>query len=204
MDNLQKILRAVFPCLPIGTAERGIQLPADTDKYHFPSFPSEKGFAQSSIFGHKIPKHHSVSKKILAQSSIYGHKKFKISNDEAASSIVSALMNAEKAGPSLETTIKSIVEQAGGWSHYLAKKLLAAFEAILKALEPLNGAMQEAKDKAIEAFDATEGFAAEHPIATEVFCTVLALGILAELLPWAIEALGFWYGFGELGPIEGE
>ena len=61
-------------------------------------------------------------------------------------------------------------------------------------------AMQEAYDKACEAAKTIEGFAADHPIATAVFCTVIALGVLVVLAPYALELLGF----GELGPIEGE
>jgi hypothetical protein len=56
----------------------------------------------------------------------------------------------------------------------------------------MGEAMKDAVQKSTAA--ATE-FAKEHP----VFCTVVALGILVLLAPWAIEALGF----GELGPIEG-
>lgn len=39
------------------------------------------------------------------------------------------------------------------------------------------------------------GFAEDHP----VYATLIALGILAILMPWALEILGF----GDLGPIEG-
>ena len=53
--------------------------------------------------------------------------------------------------------------------------------------------MKDAFDKAI---DAAVEFVKDNPI----FCTLVALGILVILAPWAIEALGF----GELGPIEGE
>lgn len=110
------------------------------------------------------------------------------------------MMDAEKAGPSLDATIQSIVHAAGGWSEYLAAKALAALEAVLKASKPLNAAMQVAYDKACEAFKATQGFASDHPIATEVVITVIALGILVELAPYVLELLGF----AELGPVEGE
>ena len=64
----------------------------------------------------------------------------------------------------------------------------------------MNGALKEAYDKACDAAKAIEGFAAEHPIATAVFCTVIALGVLVILAPYVLEALGF----AELGPIEGK
>ena len=111
------------------------------------------------------------------------------------------MSDADKNGPSLRATIQSLVHTAGGWSEYLAKKVVAALEAVLKAGEPLNAAMQEAYDKAYEALRMTEGFAADHPA---VFWTVLALGLLVVLAPYAVEWLGFCAGFGELGPIEGK
>jgi hypothetical protein len=54
---------------------------------------------------------------------------------------------------------------------------------------------QAAADAAAQAKDAAVGLAADHP----VYATLIALGILALLMPWALEILGF----GELGPIEG-
>ena len=60
----------------------------------------------------------------------------------------------------------------------------------------MNGAMQAAYDKACDAAEVFEGFVAGHP----VFCTLVALGVLVVLAPYAVEMLGF----GELGPIEGE
>ncbi len=57
----------------------------------------------------------------------------------------------------------------------------------------MGQAMKEAFEKSVK--EATD-FAHNHP----VYFTLIALGILVILTPWAIEALGF----GELGPIEGE
>ena len=110
------------------------------------------------------------------------------------------MMGADKAGPSLDATVGSIVHQAGGWSEYLAAKVLAALEAVLKAGKPLSAPMEEAYDKSCEALKTTEGFAADHPIATGVLITVIALGILVVFAPYGLELLGF----GELGPIEGK
>lgn len=60
--------------------------------------------------------------------------------------------------------------------------------------------MQVAYEKACEEAKAIEGFAAEHPVATAVFCTVVALGVLVEVAPYVLGVLGF----AELGPVEGE
>lgn len=130
-----------------------------------------------------------------------------MNSEEAASSIVSALLDADKAGPNgatLDVTIQSLVHQAGGWSEYLAERIFAAVEVVLKAKEPMKGVMQEAYDKACEAATEIEGFAVDHPIATAVFCTVIVLGILVVITPYVVEYLGFCAGFGELGPIEGK
>jgi hypothetical protein len=56
--------------------------------------------------------------------------------------------------------------------------------------------MAKASFKALtQAEDAAIGFAKDHP----VYATLITLGILAILMPWALEFLGF----GDLGPIEG-
>ncbi|KAL9097079.1 MAG: hypothetical protein Q9163_006390, partial [Psora crenata] len=108
------------------------------------------------------------------------------------------MLKAEKACPSLDVTIQSLVHQAGGWSEYMATKILAALETALKTTEHFSPAMKEAYDKACEAARVIEGFAADHPIATAVFCTVIAVGVLVVLAPYVMEFLGF----GPLGPIE--
>jgi hypothetical protein len=58
----------------------------------------------------------------------------------------------------------------------------------------MGQAIREAYDRAVN--EATE-FAYDHP----VFCTVLALGILAILMPWVVDAA---LGFAEIGPCAGE
>lgn len=64
----------------------------------------------------------------------------------------------------------------------------------------MNEAMSGAYEKAVEAAECFEGFVKEHPVAVEVFCTVVALGVLALLVP---EVLA-WLGFEEVGILEGE
>lgn len=176
--NMDSVLKAVFPCLYF--RERGIQLPAET----------EKG---QQIYG-----------KLTPQSSPHGSKESKLCNDDAASSIVSAMLDADKPGTSLDATIESLVHEAGGWTEGIAKKILATLEVVIRAAKPMNAAMQEAYDRAMEEAKKIPEFAAEHPIETAVICTVIALGILVTLAPYVVEYLGFCAGFGELGPIEGK
>ena len=193
MDGLSSLLKAILPCFPLGTTERAIQLPTGTPTS---SRITEKVPVPSDYFiewqEEKVP--------VPVQPSPYGGKKARMSREEAAESIVSAMLDADEIGPSLNATIQSIVHQAGGWSEWLAAKILAALEAVLKADKSLNAAMKEAYDKACEAFQKVEGFAVDHP----VFCTLIALGILVVLVPYVVECLGFCAGFGELGPIEGK
>ena len=170
---MDSFLATIFPCLPIGIVE---QLSAKPAKYQ------------------------RTSEKAPLQPSTRGDKNSGLRCEEAASSIVSVMLSADKKGPSLDATIESLVHQAGGWSEYLATKILAALETVLKAGKQMSTAMHEAYDKACEAAKAIEGFAADHPIATAVFCTVIALGILVLLAPYTVEILGF----SELGPVEGE
>ena len=176
MDSLSSILKTAFPCLPIATKGFAIQHPTEKAEY-------QPIYEKTSFKPHP-----------------YGDRKPKLSHDEAAESIVAAMMDADKAGPSLDTTVGSIVHQAGGWSEYLAAKVVAALEAVLKAGKPLSAPMQEAYNKACEALRATEEFASEHPIATGVLITVIALGMLVVFAPYLLELLGF----AELGPIEGK
>ena len=175
MDSLTSLLETIFPCLPFGTIERRIQLPTETSEYQH------------------------VSEKTALQSSECCGKKSKLNSDEAALSIVSAMMDADAFNPSLGITIQSLVHEAGGWTEYLMTKVLAALEAALKAGVPLKQPMQEAFDKVYKATEEFEELATDHPVVTGVFCTVIAVGILVLLAPYVVELLGF----GELGPIEG-
>jgi hypothetical protein len=108
-----------------------------------------------------------------------------------ASDILSTLYAANKNDEHLAQSLQDIVHETG-WYESLAVTVLNGLENALKAGAPMGEAVNDAFQKSTAA--ATE-FAKEHP----VFCTVVALGILVLLAPWAIEALGF----GELGPIEG-
>lgn len=112
------------------------------------------------------------------------------SPEHVASSIVTMILNADDPYL-LEKQLKEEISITG-WSEDIAKAILRGLENAIKAgtemAQVASGAMVQSKDAAI-------GFATEHP----VYATLIALGILALILPWALEAIGF----GELGPIEG-
>lgn len=177
---MESILKTLFPCLPLRPAEGSIQLPSEKQPYRSLSYQS---FAETLTVSNEKPT---------------------LTIEEAAESIVSTLLSASKAGSSLDAEIQSLVHRAGGWSQYLATKILTAVEAVLKAGKKMSAPMQQAYDKACEQAKELEVWASDHPLAVEVLCTVIALGVLVVLTPYVVEYLGFCFGFGELGPIEGK
>ncbi|KAL5405789.1 hypothetical protein PMIN04_012235 [Paraphaeosphaeria minitans] len=114
--------------------------------------------------------------------------------EEAASRVVHALLQADKAGPDLKRTLDGIVGSYG-WTEKIAERVLVQLHVALREAEKLQGPVKEAYDKACSAALAVEGFVKEHP----VFFTVIALGVIITIAPWVLEALGF----AELGPLEG-
>ena len=168
--------KALLPCFPFTPDEPTISFSTKTP--HPNTFLSEKTAA--------YPLKHASQPTVTIQ--------------QAADSIICALQDTEKAGPSLDVTIQSIVHQAGGWSEYLAAKIVSALEAVLKAGGEMKGPLKEAYDKACEEAKKIEGLAEDHPVATAVLLTVVALGVLVLLAPYVLDALGF----AESGVIEGE
>jgi hypothetical protein len=108
-----------------------------------------------------------------------------------AEQIVDAIRSAEKPGKELEFKLNEIV-LVENWTESLAELVLRGVENAVRDVSKISVAFRDAMEQAAtEAYE----FAKEHP----VYCTIIALGILVLLAPWAIEALGF----GEMGPIEG-
>jgi hypothetical protein len=122
---------------------------------------------------------------------ISGHSR---TAEEIADEVTEAILNAEKGGEQLRRTLDTIVGEYG-WTEKVAEWTLAKLEQALNEASKLGPALKEAYDKTLDIAQGIEGFIKEHP----VFCTIIALGVLVIIAPWAIEALGF----GELGPIEG-
>ncbi|KAJ5946114.1 hypothetical protein N7454_002953 [Penicillium verhagenii] len=112
------------------------------------------------------------------------------SPESIASDIVTMILNAE----SPESLRKQLKEEMyiTSWSEEIGKAILHGLEDAIKAGTEMA---QAAADAAAKCKDAAIGFATEHP----VYATLIALGILVLLMPWALEIIGF----GELGPIEG-
>ena len=172
---MDSILSVIFPC--ITSRERAIQLPVDTSNEPMPSSTAEK-----SAF---------INNGNLAPS---------LTCDEAATRIVDVFFEAEKKTTSLNVYISEIAHEAGGWSEWLADRIRQGIEAALIAGKKMGALMTAAYDKACEAATVFEKFAADHPLATGVFVTVIAIGMLVFLAPYVLELLGF----GIEGPIEGK
>ncbi|KAF8865793.1 hypothetical protein BDZ45DRAFT_668225 [Acephala macrosclerotiorum] len=115
--------------------------------------------------------------------------------EELAADILNTLFTFEKSSDALNIHLKSIISTTS-WTESLARRILDGIVAALDSGKVVVGAMKETYDRVK---DVAEEFVKEHPVLTAVIVTVIAIGILVVLIPWAVEALGF----GELGPIEG-
>lgn len=112
-------------------------------------------------------------------------------SDDAAAQFIDTLRTANASGPELEARLKSIVS-ANGWTENLAEAIFRGVVKLITDGAKLAKAMDDAVGKAEHA--AWE-FAKEHPYYT----AIIAIGVLALLAPWVIDALGF----GQLGPRAG-
>ncbi len=110
---------------------------------------------------------------------------------QQANKVVATMAAAEKPGQELRAGVNQIVHPTS-WTESLARCVLERLERILRDGSKMGPALKEAFDKAV---NAAEGFARDHP----VYTTLIALGVLAILLPWVVEALGF----AALGPVPG-
>jgi hypothetical protein len=120
--------------------------------------------------------------------------------EDVAEQVFQLIFNAEKNGPSLRAQIKGKVH-AEGWTEKIAESILAKLQQVIEqGRNDMGPAMREAVDTASTVVQDVFQLALDHPVATTVFCTLVALAILVLISPWIIEALGF----GELGPIEGD
>jgi hypothetical protein len=119
------------------------------------------------------------------------HKAELIAND-----IADTILQTDIDGPALQMKLDSMVGTYG-WTENIAKRVLDTLShALQEGHEKLGPTIRDAYHKACEVAKSIEGFVIEHP----VFCTVVALGVLALVAP---EILG-WLGFAEQGIVEGK
>ncbi|KAL2134921.1 hypothetical protein VTI74DRAFT_10413 [Chaetomium olivicolor] len=129
--------------------------------------------------------------------------------DQLTHRILTILVTSPAPFPGTNLTA-SIATQTGitaqDWTSYLAERVLHALEDTLKGdhatwgeaiADAYTHAIEFAKEELRELWE----YAKEHPyeVAATVLLTVLALGVLARLVPVLVRVLGF----GELGPVEG-
>jgi hypothetical protein len=113
-----------------------------------------------------------------------------------ANDVADTILQTDLNGPALQMKLDSMVGTYG-WTENIAKRVLEALSrALQEGHEKLGPTIRDAYHKACEVAKSIEGFFIEHP----VFCTVVALGVLALVMP---EILG-WLGFAELGIVEGK
>ncbi|KAF2023903.1 hypothetical protein EK21DRAFT_79878 [Setomelanomma holmii] len=114
---------------------------------------------------------------------------------QIANDITQTLLTTRLNGPALHMQLDAIVGTYG-WKENVANWVLEKLSrALEESHEKLGPTIRAAYRKAIEVAMSIEGFVVEHP----VFCTIIALGVLALIVPWVLGALGF----GELGLVEG-
>ncbi|MBE3041136.1 hypothetical protein IMZ48_00825 [Candidatus Bathyarchaeota archaeon] len=119
---------------------------------------------------------------------------------DIASDILDIIRNADKNDHKLKAQV-SVVVSAQGWTENIAKAVVKGLEYLItEGREKVGKALREAIDKAEAAAKECFAFAKEHPYITAGFATIVAVGVLVLIAPWAVEALGF----GELGPIAGK
>lgn len=112
------------------------------------------------------------------------------SSESIASEIVTMIVEADTRC-SLQKELKEVI-RTNGWSDTIAKAIL---NGLRNAIENGTEMALAATEALAQSKEAAASFATDHP----VYATLIALGVLALLIPWALEILGF----GELGPIEG-
>lgn len=119
--------------------------------------------------------------------------------NDIVSEVLGILRSAEKNGPQLQAQVSDAVTPQG-WTENIAKAVVRGIEwVITDGREKVGWALREAIDAAEAAAKACFTFAKQHPYLAAGFVTIVAVGVLVLIAPWAVEALGF----GELGPIAG-
>ena len=150
-------------------------------KFHsiFPCFPCPQATPSPSPF---------PSEKATLVSS---HKADNSDNSDKsaliAQDILTTLLTTHKSGAALRMHLDATIGTTT-WTSTLAKYLLEKLTQVLRDGHAHFGpALRNAYDKATRVALSVEGFVVEHP----VFCTVVALGVMAVLTPWVLGALGF-------------
>ncbi|TLD22959.1 hypothetical protein PspLS_07004 [Pyricularia sp. CBS 133598] len=116
---------------------------------------------------------------------------------EISKDVIELLRVAEKNGSTLRLRIDDVVGDQG-WTESIARAIVAGLEALIKqGRDKIGPVLGEFIDKAENAAKAVFAFPHAHPYLTAGFATIVAVGVLVLVAPWAVEALGF----AEMGPV---
>jgi hypothetical protein len=110
----------------------------------------------------------------------------KQADKDVAAEIVDKLYSTEKHGDALKAELQGII-QTNGWRESLAEAIFEALELAVRTGRTMGPALQNAYDRAVEEAKKIEGFVHGNPL----LCSIIAVGIVALLMPWLLEALGF-------------
>jgi hypothetical protein len=121
------------------------------------------------------------------------------SKAELADQIVAKLVAAKKNDAILKADLQSTIHTYG-WYDGLAAAVLAALENTIRLGEGMGLAMKSAYEKAVAGVSSVEEWAGEHPEMAVVIVTLIALGVLAIMMPWLMA----WLGFADEGIVEGK
>ncbi|KAI3391561.1 hypothetical protein diail_7155 [Diaporthe ilicicola] len=112
--------------------------------------------------------------------------------EDAADDFIDILRISEKGGKDFERRLKNVVS-VDSWTEDVAMYILQGVEALVQHHYTVGEVVRDAINKSTDAAEAIFDSAKDHP----VLVTIVALGVLAIIAPWVLEALGF----GELGPV---
>lgn len=114
--------------------------------------------------------------------------------------VIQLLRVAEKNGPTLRRQVNDAVGEQG-WTESIARAIVAGLEALIKqSRDKIGPVLGDFIDKAEDAAKAVFAFPHQHPYLTAGFATIVAVGVLVLVAPWAVEALGL----AEMGPVAGK
>lgn len=114
--------------------------------------------------------------------------------------VIQLLRVAEKNGPTLRRQVNDAVGEQG-WTESIARAIVAGLEPLIKqGRDKIGPVLGDFIDKAEDAAKAVFAFPHQHPYLTAGFATIVAVGVLVLVAPWAVEALGF----AEMGPVAGK
>jgi hypothetical protein len=113
-----------------------------------------------------------------------------LTKSELVDDIVAKLFAAERKDEVLEADLRSTVH-AHGWYEGLAAAVMEGIKRAIELGKEMGPVMRDAYDEAVAALNKVEEWAEEHPGMAGVIITLIALGVMALVVPWMLTYLGF-------------